>query len=199
MFWGIFFMKRDFCEILLRSFTSKSQLLNFEYVISIFLSCKRQGAAHFILKHTYRKLWFNVWHLIRVSLTQTWMWVTSLVLFVFASWDVASASENTRRKAFPTKRLTELKICWFVFLEQRKAKPFEGSDSFVCRDCLVFITVSTWICTDTAGSSWWNDSWTKTSWKWRTCPTSTRRILTAAITVLWQTGSASWSRDSLPS
>lgn len=32
-----------------------------------------------------------------------------------------------------------------------------------------------------------------------TCPTSTKRILTAAITELWRTGSASWSRDCWPS
>lgn len=60
----------------------------------------------------------------------------------------------------------------------------------------LFSPVSTWTCTDTAGSSWWKGSWTMTCLKSRTCPTSTRRTLTAATTELWPTGSASWSRDS---
>lgn len=116
-----------------------------------------------------------------------------------ASWDVASASEKHWRTTFNVITSPEVKLWRFVVLGNRQlaVKPFSAhpGSSF----CLLVFIVSTWTCTGTAGSSWWKDSWTMRCSRSPTCPTSTRRILTAAITELWRTGSASWSRDCWPS
>lgn len=120
-----------------------------------------------------------------VFVSETWTWVTELaLLFAFASWDASSASGHADGKLYRSS------------IRQFVRSSYRGSGLFVSGGCCFFLILSTWTCTDTAASSWWKDSWKMLLLKSQTCPTSTRRIRTAATTEPWRTGSASWSRDS---
>lgn len=143
-----------------------------------------------------RKLGLQVWHLTRVFVVTNMDEIHTIDPVCFRIMRCSISLRQHWRTTFNWNRAPEVKIL-FLLIEKKKSEAllFPPGEALLLLPFRVFI-VSKWTCTDTAGSSWWGDSWTMAFWKSQTCPTSTRQFLTAAITELWRTGSASWSRDS---
>lgn len=131
-----------------------------------------------------------------VSSAQTWR----LCVFFAQTWTEASLNELlylciAGSRIFVWKSYSSIagsELLSFFCRDQRKLKYFPP---FVTT--AVVFSVSSWICTE--GSSWWKGFWTVIFLKSPTCRRSIRRILTAAITELWPTGSGCWSRVCWPS
>lgn len=122
-----------------------------------------------------------------VFLAQTWI-ETSLNELLYLS---IARSRMFVWKAYCPVAGAEL-LC-FICRDQRKLK---YRPPFVSTVVVVFSS-SSWTCSESC--YWWKRFWTVMFLKWPTCRRSTRRILTAAITELWPTGSGCWSRVCWPS
>lgn len=87
--------------------------------------------------------------------------------------------------------ITERATLAFIRPDQRGLRSFPPFVS------VVVFSLSSWVCT--AGSSWGKGFCSVMSLKSPTCQRSSKRILTAAMTELWPTGSGFWSRVCWPS